>query len=86
MTDNQNFSEQEIYMNGLHSLLDHEFGLSHRGKRILENALVITIEITTSEGTTVVPNDDAIRIQHRYDLEDKCVPEKLRGKKQEPQK
>ena len=44
---------------------------------ILENGFVISIQIPTGQGTSVVSNDHSIRIEHGNNFKDKVIAQKL---------
>lgn len=44
---------------------------------ILENGFIISIQISTGQGTSVVSNDHSIRIEHRNNFKDKVIAQKL---------
>ena len=57
----------------LHELLHHLSRVPDARKRFLENCLVVSIQVTARERAAVVADDNAVRIQHRHDLEYEVV-------------
>ena len=69
--------EVAVHSNGalFHQFLDHDLGLVDGRKGLLDDILVLSVEISPGQITPSVPDDDAVRIQHRDNLKDKSVPE-----------
>ena len=55
------------------SPFDHISGVPDGRERLFEHRLVVPVEIATRQRAPVVTHDDAIRVQHRYNLEHKRV-------------
>ena len=58
---------------GISSPFDHISGVPDGRERLFEHRLVVPVEIATRQRAPVVTHDDAIRVQHRYNLEHKRV-------------
>ena len=58
-----------------HQLLDHHLGLMDGRKGFLDDILVLPVEISPGQITPSVPDDDAVRVQHRDNLEDESLPQ-----------
>lgn len=43
--------------------------------KLLNGFIPASVEVSTNERTTVIPMDDAVRVYHRKDLEDKLIAE-----------
>ena len=69
--------EVTIHTDGalLHQLLDHHLGLVDGREGLLDDVLVLSVEITRRQVTAGVSDDDAVRIEHRDNLEHEPVTE-----------